>query len=486
MAAPPVSPSYSPRERTALVFTGTGTAGAYHAGVLKALVEAGVRVDLVAGRGMGAVTAMFAAVDAAGQLWEPAGAWCGRPGPRGLYAWRRPWRVLAAAVLASVGVMALPLAALLVLAVIYPLCLAVMLASPTTGGALMDRWYGATAFVVGPSMLASVVPRLVTLAFLVAVGTAFALYVRAKMRAGPARHTRGALWWHVLGAPLDGEGALHWALQAFWRFVRGATTIAQPADDDLGRRYAELLGESLGQPTYRELMIAAHDLDSRRDIVFAHVSDSWRKLVAERSGGAGGDFVDLASSLRAHVVDAIAAALAPALVAEPRHVTFAPDSHWRGETHRLIDRPGSITRLLQAVADAGATQVILVSATAPRLHPHELARPPFHPRERIAETLDALESAAVDDAVRVMAGRFGALFTIRPVHNPVGAFAFSGRHDERSDRFVTLSELVDRGFDDAYRQFLEPVIGASGEQIHGVTVLTRTPDPETLRFKQQA
>ena len=43
---------YSPKHRTALVLTGTGTAGAYHAGVLRALAEAGVRIDLVAGRAL--------------------------------------------------------------------------------------------------------------------------------------------------------------------------------------------------------------------------------------------------------------------------------------------------------------------------------------------------------------------------------------------------------------------------------------------------
>ena len=45
---------YSTRLRTALVLTGVGTAGAYHAGVLRALHEAGVKIDLVAGRGVGA------------------------------------------------------------------------------------------------------------------------------------------------------------------------------------------------------------------------------------------------------------------------------------------------------------------------------------------------------------------------------------------------------------------------------------------------
>jgi len=51
---------YSPKYRTALVLTGAGTAGAYHAGVLRALGEAGVRIDLVAGHGIGAVGAFFA------------------------------------------------------------------------------------------------------------------------------------------------------------------------------------------------------------------------------------------------------------------------------------------------------------------------------------------------------------------------------------------------------------------------------------------
>ena len=44
--------------------TGTGTAGAYHAGVLRALHESGVKIDLVAGAGIGAVSAAFTAIDA--------------------------------------------------------------------------------------------------------------------------------------------------------------------------------------------------------------------------------------------------------------------------------------------------------------------------------------------------------------------------------------------------------------------------------------
>ena len=40
-----------------------------------------------------------------------------------------------------------------------------------------------------------------------------------------------------------------------------------------------------------------------------------------------------------------------------------------------------------------------------------------------------------------------------------------GCYDERSDRRQTLSELLERGYDDGHRQFVGPVVGASGEEI---------------------
>jgi hypothetical protein len=52
-----------------------------------------------------------------------------------------------------------------------------------------------------------------------------------------------------------------------------------------------------------------------------------------------------------------------------------------------------------------------------------------------------------------------------PAYNPVGPLDVAGCYDERSDRFVTLGELMDRGYQDAYRQFIDPVVGASGERL---------------------
>src|SRR3954470_8618515 len=95
--ASPLAEPYSPQRRTALVLSGTGTAGAYHAGALRALHEAGVKIDVVGGRGIGAVDALFAAVDGAARLWEENGYWRA-PGVRALYPWRMAPRIAAMAV----------------------------------------------------------------------------------------------------------------------------------------------------------------------------------------------------------------------------------------------------------------------------------------------------------------------------------------------------------------------------------------------------
>jgi len=60
---------------------------------------------------------------------------------------------------------------------------------------------------------------------------------------------------------------------------------------------------------------------------------------------------------------------------------------------------------------------------------------------------------------------FDALYVIQPGHNPIGPYDVEGAYDEASDRRQNLSELVERAYEDAYRQFIEPVVGASGEQL---------------------
>ena len=146
-------------------------------------------------------------------------------------------------------------------------------------------------------------------------------------------------------------------------------------------------------------------------------------------------------------------------------MTFATDSPWRGETHRVCDRPEALSRLLDEVASAGVEQAILVTAQAAPTGPHTLAAGRHDARGRTGEYLAALETTAIHDALASRGGLFQAVFQIRPTHNPLGTFEFNGCYDERSDRRLTLAELVDRGYEDGFRQFVDSVVGASGEWI---------------------
>src|SRR5260221_11271715 len=94
--------TYSPQRRTALVLTGTGTAGAYHAGVLRALHEAGVKIDIVGANGIGVVGALFTAVDGTHRLWDERGFWRSAA-IRSLYPWRSTLRYIVWTLAFSVG-----------------------------------------------------------------------------------------------------------------------------------------------------------------------------------------------------------------------------------------------------------------------------------------------------------------------------------------------------------------------------------------------
>ena len=175
--------------------------------------------------------------------------------------------------------------------------------------------------------------------------------------------------------------------------------------------------------------------------------------------------VDLAGAAREVLLDGVASSRSLAGATDPPFITFAPESHWRGETHRLTDRPASLVRVLEEVANAGVRQVILVTAAEEIGGPHALSTRRATPRGRLGEYFASAEAATVRDALGAAAGWFDAMFVVRPPHNPVSPLDAQGAFDARSDRWQTVGELVDRGYEDAYRQFIDPVVGASGERL---------------------
>jgi hypothetical protein len=161
----------------------------------------------------------------------------------------------------------------------------------------------------------------------------------------------------------------------------------------------------------------------------------------------------------------VAGALTVPGACDPRLLRFGADTYWRGETHRLVDRPACLARVLEEVAAAGVEQVILVTTAPEPPGPHELRRPRLDGLGRIGEQIAADEAAAVRDAERHSAQAFRGVYTIRPSHNPIGPFDLAGAYDERSDRHQELDEFMERGYEDAHRLFVESVLGDSGDRI---------------------
>jgi len=467
----PESPDrlYSTRLRTALVLTGSGTAGAYHAGVLRALHEAGIRIDLVAGRGVGAASAMFAAMDGGARLWDEKGIWRS-PAARHYYRWRPSLRVAGWAMAACGAILALPL---VVLGIAVAIALAGMLLTfvglGQAGAAATAAYASWTQQLFAPTALPTVVPRLAVVAAFVALAAAIVAIVRPMIVPGARRRAAYGVAGRVLGGPLAATDLVSACSNELWNLIRGAAPLTAPPAAELSRRYAELVAENLGQPGFRELLVTAHDMDARRDLVFALLAPSQRSKFFTRQGAdaatRAAEAFDLAGVAREHALDALAGALALPLGAEPPLIRFAPEGPWKGESHRLCDRPGAVARLFEEVAAAGAEQVIAVAALPAQGRPHELSSERGDLRGHAAESLSGFEAAGLRDVLEQWTGRFAGLFVVRPTHNPLGPLDFDGIYDERSDRTHTLGELVDRGYEDAYRQFIEPVVAASGDRL---------------------
>ena len=450
------------------MLTGSGTAGAYHAGALRALREAGVKVDLVAGLGMGAASALFAAVDGGSRLWADDALWR-TEAATALYRWRVGLRVAALAIAVALATVLLPLGLFLVAVLVYPIGFLLEIVGVQAGAGLAAAYARLLADAFGAGALPTVLPRVMVLALVVLLAVLGAGLIQA-IRANARRRERGPIWWRAFGAPLVAADVVNRFASEVWQLIRGSA-VPCPALGDISIGYVELLKENLGQPGFRELILTAFDLDARRDLIFALLSEAQRaEYFAPRPGvdeeWRQSERLDLAGVAGHHVGDGLAGALTVPILAEPHLMVFSSDSYWRGETHRLCARPGALGRLLEEVSEAGVEQVVILSATAEHAGPHALDVGRRDPRGRLGEFLAATEATALREAAHVAKKRFRTVFTIRPAHNPIGPFDLAGCYDERSDRRHTLAEVVERGYQDAYRQFIDPVIGAGGDQLY--------------------
>jgi hypothetical protein len=117
----------------------------------------------------------------------------------------------------------------------------------------------------------------------------------------------------------------------------------------LGRRYAEVLLESLGQPGFRELIVVATDLDSRRDLIGALVSEPYAQPFWPRVPIATGAprCSTVAGPGRDRAIDLVAAALTPPVAFDPWLVTFARRQPLARRDAPVDRSPGAVHRLLE-------------------------------------------------------------------------------------------------------------------------------------------
>jgi hypothetical protein len=451
------------------VFTGSGTSGAYHAGALKALDESGVKIDLVVGSGVGVVAAVFAAVGGGAKLYGPGGFWT--QADWGSFYRLRPALRLALALLGiSFGVIAAPVLVGLALGLLFPLLLIADRAFPGVASRFLSWLWVAPEALSGKYLVAQAVPvfLLAMLAILV-VGT---VYLRHRRRLP-----------EVFEAFFDARPGLARLRRRLWSLAGGAAAGSGPPEDaELGRRYVSLLTENLGEPGFRELVLRAADLERGGPLAFT--------LLREGDGPGRSKGLVGAVSLRAPgqdalFFDALATGLLCPLVMPLRRVTFPRGAPHAGETHRLTESTlvgGS--GIAEALA-AGAEQLIVICAV-----PEATASPTRRrgPHARLDAAMRALEAQAareIEDAQRAsrMAATLGHRTTggrgawedpatgqvvaeldawvVRPERRVLGPLEFAGAVDPVTEVRQTAEDLLELGFRDAYRQFVEPVVGQS-------------------------
>jgi hypothetical protein len=459
--------TYSPHLRTGVILCGTGTAGAYHAGVFRALTEAGIKIDVLAAHGAGVMTALSAAIDGASRLWDPAGPWASRQLAHA-YRWRAALRFGALALAGAACVLLSPLVVLVVAAALYAASVVAALVSLTgISAGLIDAYRRLLEWLFDPPILPTILPRALVLTMLAMAVVLVAAAVRASRQERSRRRWTGAFWWQLLGSPLEAEEPAATLVDALWGLVRGASSEPRPDASEIGRRYVDTLTDNFGQPGFHEVVVAVHDLDSRRDLVGAVLAAPARAAFEVRRPGADpreAEAVDFTGPQRALVVGFLHGALRLPVATPPAMVEFPAESYWRGERHRICDRPELVCRLIDELAAVGVEQVVLVSPAPPPATPHSMRARPSEFRARMGELVRSIETAALHDAWAAAANRFSGVFVVRPDHNPIGPFDFGVTYDESSDRRRTLADLVEQGYADAYRHFIEPVV-AAGERV---------------------
>lgn len=439
---------FNPSRRTALLLMGEGTALAYLAGVLRAVHSAGIRIDVVVGRGAGAVAAAFASVQGEEHL-DGTGGLIDALEARRPYRLATPYRVMLFCLAAAIACFLAPGLLGIVSLVALPVSVLLGLLIP---GAKTLSWLPSAIELAEKFYLPSIaLPMMVLFVFLTVRWLALALEHRSLAVApfGP---------FFELSLFADRLESL------MWHVVRGASSEGRPKNSKaLGRAYSDLLRASLGQHGYREIVFYAFDSDAGREVPFVLLKDRFFEAASSRRETATtSEPIDLSTEEGAGVLcEALVAASSPPLLVATVPIKMPLSSRHGGEVHRFCS---SVLFGQGAVADAvafGAEQVIYAIGS----HPSDSLSGSTWERHSAA----ALRRSLGDDLTWAASANV-PVFVIRPHSERLRPFELAGRAQPGSER-LGLDALVAQGQRDAERLFLDAVLGAE----HGSAA--RSPKP---------
>jgi hypothetical protein len=413
-------------------------------------MEAGVRIDLIVGKGVGALVAAFGAIQAGEKLH-------GRSGLIQTLTRRKPWRfrtpylVSLVCLAAAFGVFVSPALVGLLLLIALPLLAVARIVFPGAVDGLylaLQERVASFATDMDPIYLRA-------MAFPLALLFAF-LLVRWVIPGFFRRRDEGRGLGRWLGEGLIEISPLMEAVEkSLWEAVRGASMESKPSQrKDIGIRYRDLLSASLGQHGFCELIFYALDLDVGQEVPFVLLKDRYFSRMSSRGPGRGAvaaEPMDLGNGASPLLFDALMASLSPAPLVPSVPLRLPLQGRYGGEVHRFAS---SILMGQSAVSDAvsaGAQQIIYVSG-APASGDAQ------------AGTLEKMTEAAVRQMLETdlgwaaLASERPAMFVVRPDKPRMGAFEFSGRSLGGGER-LELSALVAHGARDMMRMFIQPMVG---------------------------
>lgn len=430
---------FSPRRRTAVVLAGEGTGAAYLVGVMRALDAAGVRVDVVLGRGAGALVAAFSALGAEDKV-------DGEGGLLEAIARRRPYRIarlyrFAGLCLAtSFAFFAAPVLLGLLAVVVLPI--QALLRGVLPEGASSPAWVSSLVEAAEPYYLPAVALPLIVLFAWFCARSSRVLWRRRGRRRGLA---------DLLPPPIDLAPLRDIVASRLWQLSRGTATEERARDRRaLSEAYVQLLMSGLGQQGFRELVLYALDTDAGEEVPFVALKERFAKKMASEPGPGRSEPIDLSGEGGAVLFDALMAALTPPGLAPEVGIRLPRGTKLGGEVHRFAS---SLSAGGVALADAvatGAEQIFYVTSAAAG------SRVSGTLWERISA--GALRASLERDLRWASEKTEVPVFVVRPDAERLTPFEIEGRPQLGGGR-LSPSALVDQGARDVERLFVRPVLG---------------------------